>query len=319
MGTTLPPCPICEVPVEGWREHPDANSYDCPNCGRFLISGSALAVLGDRLDREKAVLSHQVWRNQPIEGAAVYEVTTRHLRDLDKYDFPDPSEQIDLLIAFWGRQQKDSPGVLITQNPGNLRAKIGAMTEDDVLFIFNSASERGLIKPDEEDATFCDGKLTIRGWQRFRSIERGGIKSHTAFMAMPFGNELVAKTVDEVFRPAVAETGFRLKRVDDELPAGLIDDRIRIGIRLCRFLIADLTGGNQGAYWEAGYAEGLGKPVIYTCSKAHFDEYKTHFDTNHCTTVIWDPDGPEQSAASLKATIRATLPFEAKMPEDPAP
>jgi len=35
---------------------------------------------------------------------------------------------------------------------------------------------------------------------------------------------------------------------------------------------------NPGAYWEAGYAEGLGKPVIYTCEEAKFVE-ASHFDT----------------------------------------
>jgi nucleoside 2-deoxyribosyltransferase len=65
-------------------------------------------------------------------------------------------------------------------------------------------------------------------------------------------------------------------------------------IRMCRFLIADLTCGNQGAYWEAGYAEGLGKPVIYTCNKSYFDKEGTHFDTNHHQTVLWDPARLEQ-------------------------
>jgi hypothetical protein len=56
--------------------------------------------------------------------------------------------------------------------------------------------------------------------------------------------------------------------------------------------------------------------VIYTCKKSVFDEQKTHFDTNHCQTVLWDPDDPHKSAIDLKATIRATLPFEAKMQDD---
>ena len=57
--------------------------------------------------------------------------------------------------------------------------------------------------------------------------------------------------------------------------AGLIDDRLRVEIRTSRFLIADLTHENAGAYWEAGFAEGLGKPVIYTCEKSKFDTAKT--------------------------------------------
>ena len=159
-------------------------------------------------------------------------------------------------------------------------------------------------------------RLSLKGWQRFHKLQRGAIHSKAAFMAMPFGIEAITDMVNNVFRDAVAETGFTLKRVDEHTPAGSIDDRMRVEIRMCRFLIADLTYGNQGSYWEAGYAEGLGKHVIYTCEKTFFDEKKTHFDTNHHQTVVWDPANPTKAADDLKATIRATLPFEAKMPEE---
>lgn len=64
------------------------------------------------------------------------------------------------------------------------------------------------------------------------------------------------------------------------------------------------------------YAEGLGKPVIYTCEKEKFEEQKTHFDTNHHLTIIWDDENPEEAAEELKATIRATLPREAKLTDE---
>jgi nucleoside 2-deoxyribosyltransferase len=112
----------------------------------------------------------------------------------------------------------------------------------------------------------------------------------------------------------VAATGFDLKRLDEGQPAGLIDDRLRVEIRQCRFLIADLTNENRGAYWEAGFAEGLGKPVIYTCRKDVFEDKAkgTHFDTNHHLTVTWELDKLDDAVGRLKATIRATLPDEAK-------
>ena len=70
--------------------------------------------------------------------------------------------------------------------------------------------------------------------------------------------------------PAVASAGFDLVRLDEDPQAGSIDERLRVEIRKSRFLVADLTHGNPGAYWEAGFAEGLGKPVIYTCEKDDF-------------------------------------------------
>lgn len=97
-------------------------------------------------------------------------------------------------------------------------------------------------------------------------------------------------------------------RLDDEPRAGLIDDSLRLAIKRSRFLIADLTHANNGAYWEAGYAEGVGKPVIYTCEENAFANSGTHFDTNHHQTVIWEADRPEDAARRLKATIRLSLP-----------
>jgi hypothetical protein len=75
----------------------------------------------------------------------------------------------------------------------------------------------------------------------------------------------------------------------------------------------DLTNNNLGAYWEAGFAEDLGKPVIYSCEQLFFEEGKTHFDANHLYTVKWKSDKLEEACKELKAAIRATFPDEAIM------
>ena len=91
--------------------------------------------------------------------------------------------------------------------------------------------------------------------------------------------------------------------------AGIIDNIMRTRIRVAKFVIADLTHNNNGAYWEAGYAEGLGKPVIYICEKEKFDKEGTHFDTNHCTTIFWSKsrDNDEDFRQELTATLHRSL------------
>jgi nucleoside 2-deoxyribosyltransferase len=135
-------------------------------------------------------------------------------------------------------------------------------------------------------------------------------------MAMKFGDKILNDIVDNYYKPAVGKTGFSLFRLEDQPKAGLIDDRIRVEIRTSSFLISDLTHDNPGAYWEAGFAEGLGKPVIYTCEKGKFQKDKTHFDTNHHLTVVWDKDNPQEGANLLKSTIRATLPDSSIMVDE---
>jgi nucleoside 2-deoxyribosyltransferase len=121
----------------------------------------------------------------------------------------------------------------------------------------------------------------------------------------------------------VRKTDFELRRLDEGQGAGLIDDQLRVLIRTSRFLVCDLTHGNRGAYWEAGYAEGLGKPVIYTCRRDVFEDRSDpnhpHFDTNHWVTVIWETADPAAAARKLKDTVRATLPAEARLIDPEVP
>ena len=76
----------------------------------------------------------------------------------------------------------------------------------------------------------------------------------------------------DVVKPAVQDgIGYDLVDMNDIARAGIIDNIMRTQIRDAAFVIVDLTHDNPGAYWEAGYAEGLGKPVIYICEKEKFE------------------------------------------------
>lgn len=46
-----------------------------------------------------------------------------------------------------------------------------------------------------------------------------------------------------------------------------------------------MTLQNNGAYYEAGIAKGLGKEVVFTCNEKDF-EY-IHFDTKQINTIKW--------------------------------
>ncbi len=166
----------------------------------------------------------------------------------------------------------------------------------------NGLRAQGLLLGEQLDLT-----LSFQGWERYEQLWRRAPTGRTAFMAMEYGNQSLDRLVNDHFRVAVRETGFYLRRLDDEPRAGLIDDRLRVEIQSARFLIVDLTHKNAGAYWEAGYAEGLGKPVIYTCERSKFRE-ASHFDTNHHLHVLWTMEAVDTAVKELKATIRATIP-----------
>jgi hypothetical protein len=161
--------------------------------------------------------------------------------------------------------------------------------------------------------------LTLAGWQVAAELRKTGRPTRLAFIAMKFGDADLDAFVRDHLVPAVRTTGFELRALNDSQPAGLIDDQLRVAIRRARFILVELTHGNKGAYWEAGFAEGLGKPVIYLCRADVFnstdDPAKPHFDTNHLVTIIWEPANLAGAAARLAACIRATLPDEAQMGE----
>ena len=121
---------------------------------------------------------------------------------------------------------------------------------------------------------------------------------------MKFGDPELDAIVDFLKERINQELGFSLVDLRDVERPGIIDDIMRMEIRDAAFVIVDLTHDNSGAYWEAGYAEGLDKPVVYICEKNKFDEESTHFDTNHCTTITWSGDNKEGFSARLIATLR---------------
>ena len=130
--------------------------------------------------------------------------------------------------------------------------------------------------------------LTLEGWEYYEREAKGRLSGKLGFLAMKFGDGTLEALATDVIKPGVHEAiGYRVVDIRERGKAGVIDNLLRAQIRDLAFVLVDLTHDNYGADWEAGYAEGLGKPVIYLCEKTKFDAAKTHFDTNHSTTVIW--------------------------------
>ena len=178
-----------------------------------------------------------------------------------------------------------------------LQALIGVIGATDLIYVVEAVWDQRLIGGQLPTGL----RLTPSGWLRVEELKRAHIASKYAFLARKFDNPELDRVFNECLRAAVAATGYELRIATQR--AGLVDAVIEDEIRRCRFLIADLSDDNPGAYWEAGFAEGLGKPVIYVC-RAKVD---THFDTNHRHTVGWDLSSLDETATKLKAVIRNTL------------
>ena len=333
-------CPVCNSDVLEPKQFPisvpgnydrtkplstHGYSYSCLRCGNYLLESFAKAQLIGRLDNKQkiAVLSH--WIRTKHEAISASEIrrkeeiflTDELVADIIKQPPPKPAEQADNIVRWLGRK---APGENINFQLQDKMSIIGSATPEEFGIALDYLIRKGLVQgkiarlsrgPEGDDVA-----LSFEGWQYYEKLKRGDTDSRKAFMAMEYENPELDKIVEETFKLAVKQTGFDLFALKEKPRAGLIDDRLRVEIQTSRFLIADLTHDNAGAYWEAGFAEGLGKPVIYTCEKKKFEEAKTHFDTNHHLTIPWDAENPKEAAEKLKATIRATLPEQAKLTDD---
>ena len=145
--------------------------------------------------------------------------------------------------------------------------------------------------------------LSMEGWRRVQPAPRPGGIPGRCFVAMWFDDSM-----NEVFElgisKAVTDCGFPPPiRIDRKEHNNQITDEIVAAIRDAEFVIADFTGNRGGVYYEAGFARGLGRPVIYCCKDSDFED--RHFDTRLINHFNWsDPADLRQKLANrIKATI----------------
>lgn len=313
-------CPVCKSLADHTALGRPAQVVDCPGCGQYEITFEANAVLPHILETTSgadAKLRHWLRKAQ---DAATRPLLESHLIDeiVSNATIPGAMEQANNFVVWLGRhsaypsQELNVPLILAT-------AIMGAPTDGGYRYVRDYLVAENLVQDrstkEERDRAGFKGVLTVQGWHRFAELDQRATDSRVIFMAMKYRDVLLDRVFTECFRPAVEQTGLKLRRLDDHPKVGLIDNRLRLEIRDSVMLIADLTYDNSGAYWEAGYAEGLGRPVLYTCLEGFFrrtgefaDSGGTHFDTNHCFTVLWRPDSFHRAAEELKSAIRLTLP-----------
>ncbi len=228
-------------------------------------------------------------------------------------NFTNPAVQMMNLIRYIGDLVAESGRPIDQILATDIQSAIGAPSEEFAEQLIDELHEMGVIRMADPMRTsqytvFRNVNLTLKGWEQYEAEKRGEFEGNYGFIAMQFGDTDLDAFVREVVKPAVKDgIGYDLVDMRDVGRAGIIDNIMRVQIRDSAFVIADLTHDNNGAYWEAGYAEGLGKPVIYICEKTKFDNEKSHFDTNHCTTVPWSKNDAEDFKQELIATIRRSL------------
>jgi hypothetical protein len=119
------------------------------------------------------------------------------------------------------------------------------------------------------------------------------------FVAMSFGREFlqVYRAVEGVAK----ELDFHVERIDFSKSTERIIPRIHTGIRRSAFVVADVSTASPNVFYELGYAQALGRPVITTAKRGT----RLPFDIVDLPVVFWDRPG--DLTERLPELIRAAV------------
>lgn len=118
------------------------------------------------------------------------------------------------------------------------------------------------------------GLLDSHQWRELLQRKFADEKGRHCFFICPFGNPEVDRNYRLVIKPRIEKYQFQIERVDEIEHSKTITEVILSRIRRAQFVVADLTETRPNCYYEVGYAQALGKPVILLAKEGterHFD------------------------------------------------
>ncbi len=289
--------------------------YNCPFCGiysidKYLLEDMSSRVKQDFLSKAKFMALERRLRGQCFQDYFIHNMTPDKIAAYSKNaapggfinyedfikDFPANHEIPDRALRNIGRAYRLSkcefggeieielesppakgqyPGLMLFVEDSN--AQVG---------LLHWLEKRGYIEQDSNDSGHVRISLMPEGWSRINEVEQKEPDSKQIFVAMWFAPEM-----ESIYKEGIAlgiedvGKGYKPRRIDEKETVNKICDEIIVEIRRSRAVVADFTGQRGGVYYEAGFAIGLGIPVIWT---VHEDEIKLlHFDTNHYAHITY--------------------------------
>lgn len=183
-------------------------------------------------------------------------------------------------------------------------------------FMLDYLISEGFVKKITENDVNYVMQLTNKALSRIYELQKNHSTNKNVFVSMAFNEN----TIDtrEAIRQGIINAGYSPEFVDEIIHNHQIVPEMFRLIGESEFLIMDISDPNYGAYYEAGYALGLGKEVIITCKREIFTkEYKTeeeqkyekylkpHFDVLQKQILVWEnyADLTKQLTEWIKAII----------------
>jgi len=288
--------------------------FECPLCGQYKINTTAVAC---SLGREVLSRRHQlsgllrtVWTltDRPVELTSEDMASWEAIRKKTAFSIPDDLDVIgkaDAILRYL-RHRSEHLGCGVEIRPPVDYSLGFCINARELLFVLDFMRTQGWINAStlDENEVSCV-TITPGGWAYLSGVSANVLEQ--GFIAMRFKpdyNDLWRKGII----PGIRKAGYKDFRVDEHETNDHIDDEIIAGIRRSRFVVADVSEQNAGVYFEAGFALGLDKKVVWTCEQAKLDTHKhIHSDTQQYKVVPWTLGQYEDFAMRLTRRIDATI------------
>lgn len=290
MNEQLRRCPVCQLDdqqVLAEEDRGEKVTYECSRCGTYTITRSANGIP----EKEGKAAELSAWlRERNLLGVEIPLLHTIFLKELIKtLPVYTVSEKRKKLLKALERKT-DYPGREVILIPERDLSLAWARNETEFKYYIKSLMEQGLVDIiDPKVRSLADPLyplvITAAGWEHIEEDGSDISSKAQAFVAMSFDKGLFP-IYETAVSPAIESTGYRPYRVDAEPHLDRIDAKIIAEIKNSRFMVADVTQQKSGVYYEAGFAHGLGIPVIW--SVRHDDLKNVHFDTRQYNHIVWE-------------------------------
>jgi hypothetical protein len=292
-------CAVCQMAAQMIPlGRTDCVGIDCPRCGRYVwfATFTADAVTSGRVSDQHARKAVSAWiQEQNLLGANPLLDNSLVERAIAVAE-PGLIERSRRLLLECGRRTQ-----FYDQNVHDPMLPLAAITwsedETEVQSLADLLREQGLLKK----GAAAEFRLTALGLTEVEAKQRQ-LVTDQVFVAMSF-DPAMKSVYDNGLYAGIKGAGYKPFRVDRYDHVNRIDDEIIAQIRRSRFLVADFTGQKHGVYFEAGFALGLAREVIWSCRR---DDIKNlHFDIRQYNCIDWTTES--ELAERLKLRIEAVM------------
>ena len=284
--------------------------------GKYCINvvGRAVKEISKLDDREKARLTTWLVEQRRL-GDACPEIQSLEIESITTRPQLSVHARADELLKYVQKKTSyigEDYGFTASNPPMDMLAYTESVEEDELQYLFRYLFSQGWLELTVHETHTQNMKvvITVKGYGRLAVLETVVVPTSKAFVAMWFHKSLDFLYPNAI-EPAIKDAGYDPLMINKEHFLDKIDDQIIAEIKRSRFVVADFTHGDCGArgsvYYEAGFAQGLGKDVIFTCRKDIVENNEIHFDLRQYPYVLWEKNALEQFRTDLTFRIARVI------------